>query len=102
MESTAEQLSQDAIHSAKNAQQAIELARAAQLQEAVESGIENFFETRKSDRFIDINRIPFICDDMKGMHSAMNDLATDLRWMKWIGSGFVAAAGLLALKSLGL
>ncbi len=30
------------------------------------------------------------------------DMKADMRWIKWIGSGFVGAAGLLALKSLGL
>jgi len=42
-----------------------------------------------------LQRVPLICNDIK-------DIRNDLRWMKYIGSGFVAAAGLLALKSLGL
>jgi len=42
-----------------------------------------------------IRRIPAICNDIR-------DIKSDLRWMKWIGAGFVTTAGLLALKSLGL
>jgi len=42
-----------------------------------------------------IKRIPVICNDIR-------DIKNDMRWMKWIGMGFVGTAGLLALKSLGL
>lgn len=34
--------------------------------------------------------------------SMMQKQASDMVWMKWLGGGFVGAAGLLALKSLGL
>lgn len=46
-------------------------------------------------RAILIKRIPIICNDILTIKG-------DLRWMKWIGSGFVSAAGLLALKALGI
>lgn len=56
-----------------------------------------------------IKRIPFICEDIKQIKednaeqmNTTNDIANDLRWVKYIGGGFVAAAGLLALKSLGV
>ena len=42
-----------------------------------------------------IQRVPFICQDIRSIKS-------DLKWMKWIGGGFVTAAGMLALKALGL
>jgi hypothetical protein len=44
-------------------------------------------------RAILIKRIPIICNDVM-------QIKNDLRWMKWIGSGFVTAAGLLAFKAL--
>lgn len=45
-------------------------------------------------RVILIKRIPIICNDVMSIKN-------DLRWMKWIGSGFVGAAGILAMKALG-
>lgn len=40
------------------------------------------------------SKIKRICDDVQS-------IKTDLWWIKWIGSGFVVAAGMLALKALG-
>lgn len=42
-----------------------------------------------------VQRIPFICEDIR-------TIKNDLRWMKWLGGGFVTAAGMLALKALGI
>lgn len=42
-----------------------------------------------------IKRIPFICNDIR-------DIKNNLRWMMYIGGGFVLAAGVLALHSLGV
>jgi hypothetical protein len=80
------------------------------------AALQEYFESRSSGRFIDINRIPFICDDIKGIHQTQNIILenqaltqkaqektqNDLYWIKWIGSGFVMAAGMLAMKALGV
>lgn len=42
-----------------------------------------------------LNRVPLICNDIR-------DIKNDMRWMKYLGGGFVLAAGLLALKALGI
>lgn len=46
-------------------------------------------------RAILIKRIPIICNDVM-------QIKNDLRWIKWLGMGFVSATGLLALKALGI
>lgn len=94
--------SAEAVQATAVAQEAIEKARTSQLNAAISRGLEEYFESRSSKRFIDINRIPFICDDIKGIHEKINAMGSDLQWMKWIGMGFVSAAGLLALKTLGI
>lgn len=60
---------------------------------------------QEQGKFVDIGRIPFICDDIRGIHEklmSIDDIKRDLNWMKYLGGGFLIAAGLLALKSLGL
>lgn len=42
-----------------------------------------------------IKRIPFICNDIR-------DIKSDMRWIKWIGSGIVGGIGLIALKYFGI
>lgn len=107
---TAEEASDEAVHKAKNAAQAVEAARQAQQEELLgkqktmmEEAVINALGRGSVDKkFVDVGRIPFICDDIRGIHDLIGDLKSDLRWIKWIGSGFVTAAGLLALKSLGI
>lgn len=105
----AESHNAEATNAVAIAEQAKQKASEAQMSDTINKALETFFETRKSDRFIDINRIPFICDDIRQIKKdnstqtdKVNDIGRDLRWMKYIGGGFVTAAGLLALKSLGL
>lgn len=63
-----------------------------------------------------LRRVPFLCtsvvridaaqatilDTQEKMKQNQQDIKNDIKWLKWIGTGFVGAAGLLALKSLGL
>lgn len=65
---------------------------------------------------LDVSKIPLICNKVVQIQSDIAQMRTDqiinmskwekissdLAWMKWLGSGFVVAAGMLALKSLGL
>lgn len=41
------------------------------------------------------SRVQRICDDI-------NSIKGDLRWIKYLGGGFLIAAGALALKALGI
>lgn len=54
------------------------------------------------DRPALIARIPVICNDIRDIKTALIRIETNYTWMKWIGGGFVIAAGMLALKALGL
>lgn len=42
-----------------------------------------------------LQRVPLICNDIRSIRN-------DLKWMKYLGGGFLAVAGLLAAKSLGV
>lgn len=60
-------------------------------------------------KFVDMTQLNRVCDDIEGMHTSLStlkdnqkDIKNDLSWIKYIGGGFVIAAGLLALKSLGV
>lgn len=112
---TATEASDVAIHKAKSAQAAVEIARELQQEELVEKtaqktkaalleGLREVFDggDESDNMIVRWKRIPFLCTSVEEMHRSIDDIKSDLRWMKWIGSGFVAAAGLLALKSLGL
>lgn len=103
MENTLNTKSVEAVDAAAAAQEAVEKARAAQIENALESAMEKFFSRGLGEkRFIDVGRIPFICDDIRGIRGTIDSLKSDLWWIKYLGGGFVVAAGLLALKSLGI
>ena len=63
--------------------------------EKLVSALKEVLRDNSADAPLLIKRIPFICNDIK-------DIRNDMRWMKYLGGGFVAAAGLLALKALGI
>lgn len=70
---TPEEASREAVHAMKNAQQAVEVARAAaqaeQTAEMTESVIKAlrivFGENVETGRFIDTTKIPFMCKDIE-------------------------------------
>lgn len=71
----AESKSSEAINAAAVHAEAIEKSREAQIKSAVASELESYFESRTAKgRFIDINRIPFICDDIKGIHGKLSEI----------------------------
>lgn len=75
---TPEEAAQNAVHAAKNAQQAVELARAAQTKQMTESLTEAlrdvFGEGETSGRFVDITRIPLICKSILDMHANLTEI----------------------------
>jgi len=97
--------SKEAIHKAKSAAQAAELAREVQMNSAIEAAAlttraaladalrDVFGENAKSGRFIDITRIPLICASIVQMHE---DLATIKSHMAW-GVRIIIGAVLVAV-----
>lgn len=103
MKTKAEVKSDVAVEATTAAQQAVEEARVAQMKEGFQNALETFFSRGVDEkRFIDVGRIPFICDDLRGIHATLESMRNDMKWAKYIGGGFVIAAGMLALKALGI
>ncbi len=78
----AEEASRIAVHAQKNAAQAVEMARAAQMQahdeittKALATALREVFgEQEESQRFIDTKRIPLICKDISEMRGNISDI----------------------------
>lgn len=78
----AQAASQAAVHAAKNAAQAVEMARAAQMQahdevttQALVKALEQVFgEQEERQRFIDTKRIPLICKDITDIKQNISDI----------------------------
>src|ERR1700689_2976613 len=71
----AESQSAEAINAATVAAEAIEKARAAQISAAVESAIASFFNRGVQEKkVIVVGRIPFICDDLHGIHESLKSM----------------------------
>jgi hypothetical protein len=64
----------------------------------VSSSISEFFNRGISEkRFIDIGRIPFICDDIRGIHGQIAEQGNDIRWIKWLVMGMAGGIGVVAI-----
>lgn len=83
----------EAIQATAVAEEAKQKAAHASLVEALKEVLSD--NDDDGSRPMLIKRIPLICNDIRSIKN-------DLRWMKYLGGGFVAAAGILALKSLGV
>lgn len=68
--------------------------------EKLDAALEKYFERRKSTRFVDTNRIPFICDDIKGIHGTLDKMQTDFTWVKYLVMGIVGGIGILVVTFL--
>lgn len=102
--STAEQASADAIHKAKNAQQAIEAARAAQVEEAAMKAAErtkaalldglrqvftNDNDKSPQEMRVLIQRVPIICTNIMQMHDDIKALKDTQVWVARLVIGAV-------------
>lgn len=95
--SEVEQKSQEVVEASTIHAEKVEEVRQMQIMHQVREGLEDFFEGRKAKgRFIDIDRIPFICDDIADIKVSI-DKINDLIW-RFI----MAMLGLLILILLGL
>lgn len=92
--------SNDAIEAAKNHAEAIERARSAQVSIAVREGLNEFFDRGvESGKYIDIGRIPFICDDIHKIHLTQQSILDNLSLVTKMVYGF---AGVVLLGTLGV
>lgn len=71
----AESQSAEAAQAAAVSSEATQKAIAAQVEAASFAAIEKFFNRGVQEKkFIDIGRIPFICDDINGLHLEMKEI----------------------------
>ena len=101
LKAAADSKTAEAIQSAAVATEAMQMARKADLDNSIAQGLEAYFEGRKSNRFIDVNRIPFICDDIKGIHETQNTMVADINLIKKIGGYILLGIGTLFLTLVG-
>lgn len=107
MEKTSEEASAEAVHTAKNAQQAIEFAREAQLRQAVEEtarrtkeslleGLKEVFgegDNKDPEQMkILVRRIPVLCTNVNQMHDDISDIKDNIKWAVRIVLGAVILA----------
>ncbi len=84
METDALLASEVAVHKAKNAQQAIEVARQIQMQEVIQQmdikiadAVERGFKAGVDEkRYIDVTRIPLICQSIVSIDSKLDKLVS--------------------------
>jgi hypothetical protein len=106
-----EEASREAIHAAKNAAQAIEATRQAQLSEVVEqtaqrtkdallAGLKEVFGNSDSNNpqqmTILVRRIPILCTNIEVMHQDISELKGTLTWASRLVVGTVIV-GMLSL-----
>lgn len=99
LKTTANEASKEVVESAKLAALAVEKARLAQV-ELNEDKVRNimkevlhdvFDQNVSSGRFIDINRIPLICQSILGINQTLTDLKDNQKWAVRIVLGIVIA-----------
>lgn len=103
----------DAVDAATAHAVAVEEARVAQINEAVltsdtriasivsDSIVKFFNHGAKENRYIDVGRIPFICEEISGMHKSMETMAIDAKWTKWITVASLSFATIVGLPVVG-
>lgn len=90
--------SQEAIRAATVAQEAIEKARQSQLNESIAEGLDKYFNRGVQEKkFVDVNRIPFICDDIRGIHAKMDSMGNDFVLIKRLVIGIVSGIGTIVI-----
>lgn len=90
MSELSESHSAEAVNATAVAQEAIEKARQAQLNDAISQGLDSFFNHGITEKkFIDIGRIPFICDDIRSMHGMLTKMDSTLSLVSRLVFGFV-------------
>lgn len=92
----------EAVNAVAIATEAAQKAQASQIEAALESAMNRFFSRGIDEkRFIDIGRIPFICDDIRGVRTILNDMNNDSKWMKRILNGAAGVVVIIFLPIVG-
>ena len=98
----ADEASAEAIHKAKNAQQAVEFAREAQLASAIAQAVKEIFsldDGQGRKRFVDISRVPLICQAILGIDERLKTMEGNLTWgVRIVIGAFIVALTALVLK----
>ncbi len=97
IQAKAESHTAEAINASAVAQEAIEKARSAQFMAVLE---EFFNRGLKEKKFVDIGRIPFICDDIRGIHGTLSEIQTNIVWIKWVVMGAAGGVGAILVGIL--
>lgn len=85
-----ESQSAEAVNATAVAEEAKQKAAAAQIAVALEVAMERFFNRGVDEkRFVDIGRIPFICDDIRGIHGVLIRMDNTLSLVSKIVYGFI-------------
>lgn len=77
----ASQKSDEAVAATATAQEAIERSREAQMASAVASAVKDVFALENDNgqkRFIDISRVPLICQSIIGIHQSLDDIKENM------------------------
>lgn len=103
----------DAVDAATAHAVAVEEARVAQINDAIftsdqriasivsESIVKFFNHGTKEGKYIDVGRIPFICDDVERLRKSMEAMAIDAKWTKWLTVGSLSVATVVGLPVVG-
>lgn len=104
---TAEFKSAEVVNAAAVHAEAIEKARLAQMKTVFDASIEDFFDRGViKKRFIDTDRIPFICDDLRNIHLFLKSIdehsvtKEDFLLVRNIVFGFIAIIVLAFMGAL--
>jgi len=95
----AQSKSAEAVNAAANAAEAVERAREAQMASAFAKALQEVFSIEDGGgrkRFIDVSRVPLICQSIVGIDKRMSAIEDSLKWVTRVVIGAVILA-LLAL-----
>jgi len=71
----AESQKAEAVNAAAVAAEAAQKAQSTAMEAALESAMTKFFGRGVDEkRFVDVGRIPFICDDLRGIHGGLDEI----------------------------
>ncbi len=83
LQDIAHEASAEAVHKTKNAQQAIEIAREAQMASAIAQAVKEVFSLDDGNgqkRFVDISRVPLICQAVVGIDQRLKSIEGNMTW----------------------
>lgn len=101
----AEQKSFEAVAATAQAQEAIERSREAQMASAIATAVKDVFALKDYDgqkRFVDISRVPLICQAILGIHQSLEDIKGNMVNQDQFTPVKIIAYGLVGTTMLGV